>query len=587
MTWKNMEVLLHEKVGELKEQFPLFPSYLRSSISLGRDRGHRKTSFQPGYHIRDKDLGKIHKAASVGNAAKVRQVLLLGENVLNEKDKRNRTALHLACANGHLVVVALLLERKCLLDLCDSENKTALIKAVECQEEECATLLLEQGADPNVRDASGNAALHHAVLCQNTSLAAKLLSYNANIEARNEDDLTPLLLAINERKQQMVEFLVKKEANVHAVDKMKRTALILAVSYESVSVVSLLLQRGADVFSQDVFGRTAEEYAALSGFNTICQLISEYKEKRPKTLPEKSNPVDTSSEEDSLSRFSNKPCADSWPPSDDEVLDFETKHVPKPNLAKLLKAFQQSNKAESSIVRWESTTFFENNNSDSEIEHVLETFPKPSPGVQGFPHPAFPRPDPLPKPLKTLADLGLAQEGAKKPELVEKESDTSFIERAPQEQASHDHLTSVDRAHKNNKHDMMSAVGLGEEEDTESPWDSESISESVPQKFLDHLSGDERGKNTLNGQAEGVSYMPSCVSGSRNFKMAELEEPRHAGIAVAHVESPEKYPNVKPTVGVKDSVPNKTVETKDPQTSISDWDSTSWSLSSETCQRAG
>ncbi|XP_065776975.1 ankyrin repeat domain-containing protein 26-like isoform X2 [Muntiacus reevesi] len=529
---------------------------LSSSISLGRDRGHRKTSFQPRYHIRDKDLGKIHEAASVGNAAKVWQVLLLGESVLNEKDKMNRTALHLACANGHSAVVALLLERKCLLDLCDSENKTALIKAVECQEEECATLLLEEGADPNVRDASGNAALHHAVLCQNTSLAAKLLSYNANIEARNEDDLTPLLLAINERKQQMVEFLVKKEASVHAVDKMKRTALILAVSYESVSVVSLLLQRGADVFSQDVFGRTAEEYAALSGFNTICQLISEYKEKRPKTPPEKSNPVDTSSEEASLSRFSNKPCADSWPPSDDEVLDFETKHVPKPNLAKLLKAFQQSkrNEAESGIVRWESTTFSENNNSDSEIEDVLETFPKPSPGVQGFPHPAFPRPDPLPKPLKTLADLGLPQEGAPKPELVEKESDTSIIERAPQEQASHEHLTSVDRAHKNNKHDMMSAVGLGEEEDTESPWDSESISESVPQKFLDHLSGDERGKNTLNGQAE---------------------------------ESPEKYPNVKPTVGVKDSVPNKTVGTNDPQTSISDWDSTSWSLSSETCQRAG
>ncbi|XP_043740878.1 putative ankyrin repeat domain-containing protein 20A3 isoform X2 [Cervus elaphus] len=322
-----------------------------SSISLGRDRGHHKTSFQPWYHIRDKDLRKIHKAASVGNVAKVQQVLLLGENGLNEKDKRNRTALHLACANGHPAVVAFLLERKCLLNLCDSENRTALMKAVECQEEECATLLLEHGADPNLTDANGNTALHHAVFCQNISLAAKLLSYDANIEARNEDDLTPLLLAISERKQQMVKFLVKKEANVHAVDKMKRTALILAVSYESMSVVSLLLQRGADVFSQDVFGRTAEEYAALSGFNIICQLISEYKEKRPKTPPEKSNPVDTSSEEDSLSRFSNKPGADSWPPSDDEVLDFETKHVPKPNLAKLLKAFQQSKRND-----WDSTS---------------------------------------------------------------------------------------------------------------------------------------------------------------------------------------------------------------------------------------
>ncbi|XP_040103265.1 ankyrin repeat domain-containing protein 26-like [Oryx dammah] len=481
----------------------------------------------------------------------------------------HRTALHLACANGHSAVVALLLERKCLLNLCDSENKTPLMKAVECQEEECATLLLEHGADPNVMDINGNTALHYAVFCQNVSLVAKLLSYNANIEAKNKDDLTPLLFGIKEGKQQIVEFLVRKEANIHAVDKMK----------------------------------------------SVCELISAYKEKRPTTPPEKSNSVDKSSEEDSLSRFSSKPGVDSQFASDDEVLDFETKPAPKPNLIKLMEAFQQSKRKEAGcgIVRQESTTFSENNNSDSEIEDVVETFPKPSPGVQGFSPPAFPRPDSLPKPLKTLAGLGLAKEGATKPELVEKDAD--IIERAPQEQANHDHLTSVDRARENDRSGMMSGVGLGEEKDTESPWDSESISESVPQKFVDHLSGDQRGKNTLNGQVQGenyilediqnrefiahyfigVSYMPSSVSGLGNFKMAKLEEPRRAGMPVAHMgspaaaaaKSPEKCPNVKPAVGGKDSVPNKTVGMKDPQTSSSDWDLTSFSLSGETCQRAG
>ncbi|XP_066886368.1 ankyrin repeat domain-containing protein 26 isoform X1 [Kogia breviceps] len=566
-----------------------------SSTSPRRESGNRVNS-RPQYHIRDKDLGKIHKAASVGNVAKVQQILLLRKNGLNDRDKMNRTALHLACANGHPAVVTLLVERKCQLNLYDNENRTALMKAIQCQEEECATILLEHGADPNVMDVSGNTALHYAALYQNISLAAKLLSHDANIEARNKEDLTPLLLAVSENNQQMVEFLVKKEANIHVVDKMKRTALILAVNYESTNIVRLLLQQGIDVFSQDIYGWTAEEYALISGFNINRQLISEYKEeKRPKTPSQNSNPVDGSSEEESLSRLSNKPGVDdSWPTSDDEDLDFDTKNVLKPSLTELMSASRQSKKnieAKCGIVRPEKRTFFEDNSSDNENEDVVETFPKPSIRLQGVSHPAFPSPEPLPKPLKSLAGLGLTKEGATNPEIGEKENDTD-IESAPQEQTDHNNLTSFDGAHKNNRSDMMSALGLGEEEDIESPWDSESISESLPQKYVDHLSGaaGQRGKNVLNVQVEDVSYIPSCMSGSRDFKMTKLEEPRNVGIPVAHMDSPEKYPHLKSAVGVKDSVPNKTVGMKDLQTSrsdFSDWDSASLTLNNETCQRAG
>ncbi|KAK2509549.1 hypothetical protein MC885_018535 [Smutsia gigantea] len=158
----------------------------------------------------------------MGKVAKVQQVLLLGKNGLNDRDKMNRTALHLACANGHAEVVTLLVERKCQLNLYDNENRTALIKAVQCQQEECATILLEHGADPNLTDVGGDTALHYAAVGQNLSIAEKLLSHNANIEARNKDDLTPLLLAVSENKQQMVEFLEKKEASIRAADMMKR-----------------------------------------------------------------------------------------------------------------------------------------------------------------------------------------------------------------------------------------------------------------------------------------------------------------------------------------------------------------------------
>ncbi|KAI4543957.1 hypothetical protein MG293_006751 [Ovis ammon polii] len=157
---------------------------------------------------------------------------------------------------------------------------------------------------------------------------------------------------------------------------------------------------------------------------------------------------------------------------------MRTQNVLKPNLTKLMNASQQSKRsieAKCSIMRPESTTFSEDNNSDGEIEDVVETIPEPSPGVQGFSHASFPSPEPLPQPLKSLAGLGLTK----------------------------------------------------------------SISESLPWKYVGLLSGDagQRGKITLNGQVE---------------------------------DSPEKYPNVKLAVLVKDSVPSKTVGMKDLQTSTSD-----------------
>ena len=37
-----------------------------------------------------------------------------------------------------------------------------------------------------------------------------------------------------------------------------------------------------------------------------------------------------------------------------------------------------------------------------------------------------------------------------------------------------------------------------------------------------------------------MSYIPSCMSGLRNFKMARLEETRQVGIPVAHMDMGKK-----------------------------------------------
>ncbi|XP_070928606.1 putative POTE ankyrin domain family member M [Macaca nemestrina] len=246
---------------------------------------------EPRYHVRREDLDKLHRAAWWGKVPRKDLIVMLRDTDVNKMDKQKRTALHLASANGNSEVVKLLLDRQCQLNVLDNKNRTALTKAVQCQEDECALMLLEHGTDPNIPDEYGNTALHYAIYNEDKLMAKVLLLHGAAIESKNKHDLTPLLLGVREQKQQVVKFLIKKKANLNAFDRYGRTALILAVCCGSASLVSLLLEQNIDVSSQDLSGQTAREYAVSSHHNVICQLFSDYKEKRIlKISSENSNP---------------------------------------------------------------------------------------------------------------------------------------------------------------------------------------------------------------------------------------------------------------------------------------------------------
>ncbi|XP_063468820.1 putative coiled-coil domain-containing protein 144C isoform X3 [Symphalangus syndactylus] len=232
---------------------------------------------QCGYNIREKHLGKLHRAASRGEVSKVERILSRGNANLDERDKKKRTALHLACANGHPEVVALLVDRGCQLDVFDNKNRTALLKAVQCQEKDCATILLEHGADPDFPDVYGNTTLHYATYNEDIPMTKKLLLHHANIETANKDELTPFLLAVHEEKQQMIEFLRKQKENLTAVK-----------------------------------------------FESIQQVMFEYKENKTPRNPQNSNPVDEIPG-NPVKRLFNKPSIDdSRPMSANEDFDFDT-----------------------------------------------------------------------------------------------------------------------------------------------------------------------------------------------------------------------------------------------------------------------
>ncbi|XP_039426334.1 ankyrin repeat domain-containing protein 26-like isoform X5 [Corvus cornix cornix] len=322
------------------------------------------------YELRQKDLGKLHRAAASGDLAQVRQGLR--KYGIDGRDKAERTALHLACANGHVDVVTYLVENKCKINLFDNDNRSPLMKAVQCQQEECVAILLEHGADPNLADTDGNTALHLAVLSGNTTLAGLLLENNANIDAQNKEGCTPLILAISEHHEEIMEFLLKKGADVHARDQCERTPLMTAASGGELNLIKVLLRYGADVSHKDTNGWTAEDYAVIHGYSSLSKQLAEYADwentGEPSTgggaqgitalgTPHRAaaagftlgapavdrGALDDFSQGDSISS-EKEGSDDSWHTSEEEELDFTPKKLQKPNLTLLMSASHQFRK---------------------------------------------------------------------------------------------------------------------------------------------------------------------------------------------------------------------------------------------------
>lgn len=59
-----------------------------SHLPVGGASTHHPT--QPGYNLRDKDLKKLHKAASVGDLEKVKEYLQLKKHDVNIRDRKYR-----------------------------------------------------------------------------------------------------------------------------------------------------------------------------------------------------------------------------------------------------------------------------------------------------------------------------------------------------------------------------------------------------------------------------------------------------------------------------------------------------------------
>ncbi|XP_073508004.1 ankyrin repeat domain-containing protein 26 isoform X8 [Phyllobates terribilis] len=507
-----------------------------------------------GYELKEKELSKVHRAASSGDVAKIRQ--LLHKQDVNQVDKENRTPLHLACANGHLDVVKLLVENKAKLNACDNDNRSPVMKAIQCQHEACATVLLEHRADPNVVDINENAALHLAALIPSMPIAVQLLEHGANINAINKDGCTPLILAITENHQEMVELLVKEGADLNLWDNNGRTPLMIAASNGHISLVKYLLQNNADSSIKDLTGWTADDYAVNDSHHACSQLIFEHgsrtkhnsspyygaSKKKGTAMygsPERAagagftlgSPVtdkegadDASQAESESSRASED--ADSWPSSDEDDLDFSPKKTSKPSLTQLLHT-KKNIIEKGSFTSVQPTGFTLESKSDSEEDSVhnsedeganLQSPPKPFPQTRFLPVCINPGSLVKPSQLPSASLLGVHKDESFSGDEVDESAKQSIRTDNTQPEMVHASGDGVGR-----KVALMTELGF-EDDDVESPWDSESASESprkqsasdsVPPSVQAHMRCISEESN------EDMYYCPSFSKQSRSCKIQD------------------------------------------------------------------
>ncbi|KAK9516380.1 hypothetical protein VZT92_024314 [Zoarces viviparus] len=369
-----------------------------------------------GYEVKEKDLGKVHKAALGGDLAKLKQ--LAKKNDINQLDKENRTALHIACASGHVEVVQFLIASKAKLNLCDNQNRSALMKAVQGQHERCVSVLLENHAEPNLVDANGNTALHLAANIPSISTTVLLLEHEADINAQNKEGFTPLTVSVREDHIEMAEFLLKESAGVNVMDQAQRSALMIAAGNGQIGMLRLLLRFDADITLKDTKGWSADDYAVMNGHHPCSLLIIEHStqrndgpslsnqgpiKKREKALLGSASQdvkagfslggpatniddFEDNSQSESLSRVS-KYAADEWASSEDDELDLIEKKPQGINLMKMI----ASKRGEASAVPDSSLSGTKSEPESEDRVQRISTLPEALPST-ALQHPVDPAP---------------------------------------------------------------------------------------------------------------------------------------------------------------------------------------------------
>ena len=237
-------------------------------------------------------------------------------NILNSKNAKGYTALHIACLNGSPVSVKALIEEGANIEAKNEDGRTPLHVAAFSDNSEVAKVLLSGDnklgvkANPNVKDTIegwgplqiatqpkdikrskyGVAPKNSDQTQDNKTLkfAEVLVEYGADVDGLDKDNCTSLMQASVSNLPEVVKFLIRfgadpdKQTTKDYIGHEQWTALHCAAQashyMDNSECIKILLNEGqADVSIKNQKGQTALDLAILAGNKDVIALLERAK----------------------------------------------------------------------------------------------------------------------------------------------------------------------------------------------------------------------------------------------------------------------------------------------------------------------
>jgi len=265
----------------------------------------------------DQGVSSFSLAAEKGHLEIVKALYRKNSSILEQKDKKGRTALIWAAMKGHLDVVKFLVSENADTNLQSNEGETPLLVASTNNHDDVVNFLtgrentvtgtlggtttgrfpanndvliseaskgkwntvrsLINNRNMNYQDKNGKTALIAAAENGHEQLVSELITFGVDVNLKKQNGISALHLESQNGHLQNVQALLLKADNINALApykfKKNYTPLIFAAINGHAQVVSEFLQKGANVEQKTQDGFNAILWAAKNNHENVVKVI--------------------------------------------------------------------------------------------------------------------------------------------------------------------------------------------------------------------------------------------------------------------------------------------------------------------------